>query len=675
MAIEKLKKVHIVCPKENKEKLLGELYNLKVMHIDSVKTEIVENTEEFFKRSMPSESVSDKLSKIDNILTVFSQIGLGKKGLIESFLVEDLKFTDEEFRKIISEYDLDKFYETTLSMFDRFSELNERENILEEEKKILARLKGFPFEFSILRGTKQTESFIGVLSYKKYVSMIFDEKPILENAYLEEFGKLPGGKTMFVLLYLKEDETEIFRIVKKYGIEKVQVPQTFSGFAEEEAERISTSLNRIEKEKRIIFSKFEEFYRKDRPIILALQDYYESLERKNKAVTKAVESKRVVLIRGFVRLKDQDLLIGLEEKFDCAVVLSEPEEYDAVPVSLRNNEFFRAFEMLTKMFGLPSYFTLDPTPIVTILFSMFFGIALGDAFYGFLLVLGSLFFLRKYRGNRGVENFFRVFLYAGSVTIIVGLLTGSVGGNFFPTYFPHSSITAFLEKIRMIDPESSTGSIQFLTFAISLGILVQLFGILLSMIIRFRRKEYAEGIFNGLGWLLFIPSVILLFFVGQYPQLKLVTYIMLSVGTALLLVGGWISIRQPMFKPIAALVNIYGIRSSYGITSFLGDALSYSRLFVLGLSTSILASSFNLVSKLIGGLFGTFGIFITLLLLLFGHSLTFLMNSLGAFVHSIRLNFLEFFGRFYDIGGGEFKPLGLEFKNIRIVSKNEGGKN
>ncbi len=675
MAIEKLKKVHIVCPRENKEVLLKELYELNVMHIDSVKTEFVEDGEKFFKRPVPSETVSDELSRIDGILAMFSQMGLGKKGLIESFLVEDLKFTDDEFKKIISKYNLNKTYETVSSMFERFSKLNEKENNLIEEKKILSYLEGFPFEFAVLHGTKQTESFIGVLTYKKYVSMTFEEKSVLDNAYIEKFGKLPGGKVMFILLYLKEDESEILKIAKKYGIEKIQIPETFSGFAEEEAERISTLLNQIAKEKEIIRSKFEDIYKKDRPVILALQDYYESLERRNKSVSKAVESKRVTLIRGFVRERDSDKLSSLEEKFDCAVVLSEPEVYDAVPVSLRNNEFFRAFEMLTKMFGLPSYFTLDPTPIITILFSMFFGIALGDAFYGLLLVLGSLYFLRRYRGNRGVENFFRVFLYAGSVTIIVGLLTGSVGGNFFPTYFPHSSITAFLEKIRMIDPESSTGSIQFLTFAISLGVLVQLFGILLNIVIRFRRKEYAEGIFNGIGWLLFIPSIILLFFIGQYPQLKLITYTMLGVGTLLLLIGGWISIRQPMFKPVAALVNIYGIRSSYGITSFLGDALSYSRLFVLGLSTSILASSFNLVSKLIGGLFGTLGIFVTLLLLLFGHSLTFLMNSLGAFVHSIRLNFLEFFGRFYDIGGGEFKPLGLEFKNIRIVSKNEGGKN
>jgi len=194
------------------------------------------------------------------------------------------------------------------------------------------------------------------------------------------------------------------------------------------------------------------------------------------------------------------------------------------------------------------------------------------------------------------------------------------------------------------------------------------------MIISFRRKRIAEGVFNGLGWLIFIPSILLLFFVNQYPQIKMLDYTLIAIGSVLLLAGGWVSVRQPLFKPVAAVVNIYGIRSSYGIVSFLGDALSYSRLFVLGLSTSILASSFNLVSKLMGELLGPLGIFITLLLLLFGHGLTVIMNSLGAFVHSIRLNFLEFFSRFYDIGGLEFMPLGLELKNIRLVPNERGGK-
>ncbi len=673
MAIEKLQKVHIVCLKENRESILNKLYELGIFHIDNLSPRYVKKGDEYFSHPMFSGKVSDEITKIDTLLSYFNQMGENQKGLIGSFLPEDIKFTKEEFYGFIKQYNLNKFFDEVSGAFVHYAKLVEQENSLKEEKKQLLLFSDFPFEFATLGGTEQTESFIGMLNSKVFSKMLSESKDIFDDAFIYSFGKF-GAKTKFFLLYLKEDKDKIQRLIKKYNIERQSIPQNFAGFVEDEVERISNTLSKIKKNKNLLKARFDAYY-KEKGKLLALRDYYESMERKSQSVKNVLESKKTTVFRGFVRLKDMGKLKEIEDEFNGVIISSEPAGYDAVPVSLRNGAFFKPFEMLIKMFGLPSYFTLDPTPIVTILFSMFFGIALGDAFYGILLVLGSLFFLFKYRGNKGVESFFKIFLYAGSVTIIVGLLTGSFAGNFFPTYFPKAAFTHFLKNIQLIDPESSDGSIQFLTFSISLGILIQLLGIILNVIIRFRRKEYAEGIFNGIGWLLFIPAIILLFFIGQYPQFKTLTYTMLLAGTVLLLAGGWVSIRQPVFKPVAALVNIYGIRSSYGITSFLGDALSYSRLFVLGLSTSILASSFNLVSKLIGGLFGTFGILITLFLLLFGHSLTFFMNSLGAFVHSIRLNFLEFFGRFYDIGGGEFEPIGLELKNIRIVSKNEGGKN
>jgi V/A-type H+-transporting ATPase subunit I len=672
MPIEKLKKVHIVCLKDDRTAILDRLYELGVFHIDNFDSRYVKDGEKYFSHPVSIGKVSEEINKIDVILGYFKQMGVEQKGLIGSFLPDDFKFTEDEFTNLVKHYDLNKFFEEASSAFSHYTKLVEQENTLNEEKKQLLFVSDFPFEFAVLNGTEQTESFIGLLNSKVFSKMISESRKIFDDNFIYSFGNF-GGKTKFVLLYLKEDKEKINNIIKKYGIERQSIPQNFGGFVEDEASRISDALAKVDKNKNLLRARFKE-YLKEKGKLLALRDYYKSLETKSSSIKNALESERVTVFRGFVKVRDINKLKELEERFSGVIVSSEPKEYDAVPVFLNNNAFFKPFEMLIRMFGLPSYFTLDPTPIVAILFSMFFGIALGDAFYGILLVLGSLYFLHKYRGNKGVENFFKVFLYAGSVTIIVGVLTGSVAGNFFPTYFPNSSFTHLLKSVQLIDPESSGGSITFLTFAIALGVFVQLFGIILNIVIRFRRKEYAEGIFNGFGWLLFIPSLVLLFFIGQYPQLKVITYTMLIIGTVLLLLGGWISVRQPLFKPVAALVNIYGIRSSYGITSFLGDALSYSRLFVLGLSTSILASSFNLVSKLIGGLFGPLGIFVTLLLLLFGHALTFLMNSLGAFVHSIRLNFLEFFGRFYDIGGSEFKPIGLELKNIRIVSKNEGGK-
>ncbi len=673
MAIEKLRKLHIICPKERENEIINKLYKLNVAHIDALSPDYVKEGSRYFTHPVVESTRDVELSKIESILSTFKYFGLEKKGLIGSFLPDDEVLTKEEFDNLLRNFNLDKFYNEVQELSQKNNKLIEEENKLKEERKYINSISNFPFAYSILFGTEQTESFIGVMRTKEYKKFIIKEEQFIDQTFVYKFSA-DKNKTKLFFLYLKEDQKKIEKIIKLYSIEKLPIVRTFSGFIEEEASRILKREREILQEKEIIFNKIKEMYSAKRKL-LALKDYYLSEAKKEKVMDKLLVGKKFSIIRGFVRVKDVDKVKDIEKEFgDTSVVVTEPEEYDAVPVALYNSPIFRPFEMLIRMFGLPSYFTVDATPFVGIFFSLFFGLALGDAFYGLLIVLGSLYFIRRYRGNKGVENFFKIFLSAGSFTIAVGILTGSIAGNFFPTYFPHSQFTRVLYSLRIIDPASSDGSIKFIAFSIGLGILIQLIGILLNVIISFRRKRIAEGIFNGIGWLILIPSVVLLLFLNQYPQFKTLDYSFIAIGTILLLVGGWISVRQPLFKPVAALVNLYGIRSSYGLVSFLGDALSYSRLFVLGLSTSILASSFNVVGKLLGGLFGPLSIFVILLLLLFGHSLTLVMNSLGAFVHSIRLNFLEFFGRFYDIGGYGFTPLGLEFKNIRLISNERGGK-
>lgn len=673
MAIEKLQKIHIVCPKEIESGLIDKLYKLNVIHIDTLSPEYIKDGRKYFAHPVVESTQDEVLFKIESVFTIFKNFNIENKGLISSFLPEDEILTESDFNSVIKDFDLNGLHEEVQGLLGREAESVKKLNKLKEEKAYITSISDFPFPYSILFGTEQTESFIGVMTKKEYKQLILNEAQFIDTIFIYPFSS-DKSKTKVFFLYLKEDGQKIEKIVKKYSIEKMQILTNFSGFIEEEVARILNAEAEIFKERKVIFNKVKELY-SAKAKILALRDYYSSHAKKERALSCLLEGKNFGIIRGFVRESDCGKIEHIEKEFDNTFIsVTEPEEYDAVPVSLKNNALFRPFEMLVKMFGLPSYFTMDATPFVAIFFSLFFGLALGDAFYGLLIVLGCLYFLKRYRGNAGVEKFFKIFLYAGFIAIIVGFLTGSIAGNFFLTYFPNHLITGMLYGVQIIDPASTDGSMQFIAFSIGLGILVQLIGILLSMIVSLRRKRIVEGVFNGLGWLIFIPSVLLLFFVNQYPQIKMLDYTLIAIGSVLLLAGGWISVRQPLFKPVAAVVNIYGIRSSYGIVSFLGDVLSYSRLFVLGLSTSILASSFNIVSKLMGELLGPLGVFITLLLLLFGHGLTVIMNSLGAFVHSIRLNFLEFFSRFYDIGGLEFMPLGLELKNIRLVPNERGGK-
>ncbi len=663
MAIEKIKKVLIVGEKEKELQVLSNLFNLSLVHIDKFDSGTLNDIGHFTSAS-PSKSFEDDSHKIDAILSIFKIFGLGSKGFFQSFFPEDISVSRIDFERITKTFGLDGIYGEAITLNNRYDALTEEEVLLSSERGFLLLFKDFPFQYSILQGTENTKSFLGTLKSKDLIRFEANEKSFLDGIYFFAFNITKTKSSVFAL-YLSEDESKMQELVKTYGIERVAPPNNVLGFNNEEVSRVSARLREIEQQKNIIISKIKELY-EIRVELIIYSDFIQSLKNKEESLSNFINGKEVFVLKGFVKQREVHKILKVEESGDCHVFLSDPEPTDFVPVSLANNPIFKPFEMLIGLFGVPSYNNIDPTPIVAIFFSTFFGIALGDAFYGLILALFGFYFLRKYRENQGANKFFSILLYGGITSIIVGVLTGSFAGNFLSVYFPNFVLTKALEKTTLINTGSPDGSVKFLIFALGVGILSQLIGILLSIIVKLKNKDYLNAIFNGLGWLLLFPGLILLLVLSKVPSLKMFDNFLIVVGLFLVLAGGWISIRTPIFKPIASLVNLYGIRSSYGISGFLGDVLSYLRLFALGLSSSILASSFNLMARVIGNLFGNFGIVPVVLILVAMHSLAFVMNILGAFIHSMRLNFLEFFGRFYDTSGNQFKPLGFDFKNIRI---------
>ncbi|MGC9171779.1 V-type ATP synthase subunit I [Caldisericum sp.] len=665
MAIEKVKKIAILGSVKRKKELLDALFDLNVFHLESVSEEIISNFENF-KTAIPEKTFEDEIYKISSILSIYKDLNLEKQGLIQGFLPQDFDVDADEFENVINEFNLDKLYNELNSLRNRLHEIELERAKLLEEKKNLKVFSGFPFQFSILRGTKRTSSFIGLLNKKNFDKFVSDER--LKNLFLHTF-KADKNRVSIFVLYLNEEKDNVNALIGDYSIEILTPPENLSGYFEEEVERIERRLKQIEEEERIIRSKVAESYKEKRKLLI-LEDYYNSLSSKEKSLSSFIEGNVVLVTKGYVKETDFDYLTSNITKLNFLVFELETSSNDLVPVSLRNITLFRPFEFLVRLFGFPSYSNIDPTILVAILFTTFFGFALGDVGYGFLTALFGITFANKYKRNLGAWKFFMILFYGGLMSIFVGLMTNSFFGNILSLYFPNFILTQLMSKIQVIDPTSPDGSVQFMILSLIIGFTSQMIGVLVSIIVKIRNRAFLDAIFNGVGWLLFLPGIVMVAVIGSNPTLKLIDNMLILLGLTFILIGGWMSIRTPFFKPIAALVNLYGIRSSYGISGFLGDTLSYLRLFALGLSSGILASSFNLMARVIGEILGPIGVFVTFIILISLHALALFMNVLGAFIHSIRLNFLEFFGRFYDLGGYEFKPLGFEFKNIRLNKKN-----
>jgi len=350
-------------------------------------------------------------------------------------------------------------------------------------------------------------------------------------------------------------------------------------------------------------------------------------------------------------------------------------------VELDNKPLVMPFEFITRIYGMPKYEEVDPTPFLAPFFFLYFGFCVSDAGYGILLALTCLFILKKFRlGPMGLR-FFRLFFFCGISTIIIGALTGSWFGNMFDILAEANKVflplKRFKDNLVLIDP--LTEPTKLLGIALSMGIFQVWFGNIVAGIGNLKNKRYLNILFDQFSMLTFLFGLTglgLVFLKAMdETRINLFKYTTIAGAIALILTQGR-SEKGIGSKLFYGVYNLYNAFSGY-----LSDILSYSRLWALGLVTGVMANTINLISVQFSQIVVSsipfldkitlakviVGTVILILLFISGHIIAFLMNLLGAFVHPLRLQFVEFFSKFFKAGGSSFKPLKVETKYINIT--------
>ena len=366
---------------------------------------------------------------------------------------------------------------------------------------------------------------------------------------------------------------------------------------------------------------------------------------------------QIFCLDGWVPVKQEAKLAALLESFDCAWVTAEPtpEEYGDVPVKLENNRVTRSLMSITEMYALPRYGSVDPNPLMAPFFILFFGMMMADMAYGILMIAGALVVLKKARPAEGTRNFMELVLWCGIATFIVGALTGGFFGDFIP------------QLCKMINPESTfqlpalftplDDTVAILIGSLVLGVIQIFTGMGISVYKKFRDGQVADAIWGEITWWVILAGIALMVLkignIGGVP-------VVLCVGILMLLYGS--TYKAKGFGKVTAVISaVYN-----GVTGYFSDILSYVRLMALMLAGSVLAQVFNTL----GGVFGNVIFFIIVSLI--GNALNLALNLLGCYVHDMRLQFLEFFGRFYEDGGKAYRPLGLHnTKYVEIIKEEQ----
>ncbi len=408
---------------------------------------------------------------------------------------------------------------------------------------------------------------------------------------------------------------------------------------------LETSVTRAEEEARALAEK--------RDSLLLLLDHYIEQAGLGNVERHFYRTDSTFLLEGWIRAVDRRRLEReLEQRFEhLELYVRPPEDGEEPPIHLENRSLSSPFEFVTTLYGRPIYREIDPTPLLAPFFILFFALCLTDAGYGLALAAISAIIMMRFKPSGGARKLMLLLFSGGIVTAAVGVVTGGIFG------IDVSSFPPFISQFILINPLEEP--MKMLNLSFLLGLVHMLFGMGIRMAGHFRARLVADALFDDLLWILFIVALAPLGFSailgGQVPagiafwsaraSLVIAALIFLSAGRRQ---------KGPVRKFFKGLIGFYDV------VGYFGDVLSYARLLALGLATSAIALAVNGIAGMVKGLPFYTGYIAAALVLVLGHGFNLAVNTLGAFVHSGRLQYLEFFGKFFTGGGREFKPFRSE---------------
>ena len=417
------------------------------------------------------------------------------------------------------------------------------------------------------------------------------------------------------------------------------------GTAEENDKKLEAALAALESERREIERRVEGFGG-NRETLLEASDRAAILLRREEAKSRLVETDKVFLLEGWLPADRCTALEKALEPFTCAVETREPaeDEYPQVPVQLRNNKLTRPLNMVTEMYSLPAYGTLDPNPLMAPFFILFYGIMMADMGYGLLMMIASVVIGKKYRPKGTSGELFSLLGLCGISTFIMGALTGGFFGDFLTQLVAIVSPGTVFTLPKLFDPLDDLTMI--LIGSMALGVVQIITGMAISLIEKCKRKKFLDAFFEEITWWIVFLGIALA---------------VLKKGTAVLYLGCALVLLGPIVqgKGWGKLTGVFGSVYNH-VTGYFGDILSYTRLMALMLAGSVIAQVFNMLAAMPGNVIAF------LIISMLGNAMNFGLNLLGCYVHDLRLQCLEFFNKFYVDGGKPFRPMTLDTEYVDL---------
>lgn len=677
MAKSEIKRITICGLKKDRKAVLEALQRNGAVEVENV--DMSELGLEKLDTSSSQATFQKAISSIDTALDILEKFEPEKKSLFASF----------EGRETIS---VDKYYSSAkecAECMNVVSQINAQYKEIADTKAEIIRKESqieslkpwsnldIPMTYS---GTKRVAAFIGTFPEGKSYEDIISEYALTCEKLNYDFDKIAPqieivGKEseltyVFVMAYSKhKSETE--EILRNMGFAR---PSVLSNEAPKE--KINELLKEIEVLKEMIKLDEIELQKsaKWRDKLKFISDYYKMRVEKYEVLATLNQSKRVFVISGYIPENRADALEEiLVSKYSSSVEIRDLTDYDDPPVLLENNSFSAPVETVLETFSMPGRGEIDPTSVMSIFYYILFGLMLSDAAYGFIMAVGCAFVLLKFKNmESSMKKSMQMFMYCGISTVFWGVMFGSYFGDAITvistTYFNHPITVQPLWFEPIKDP------MKMLMFSFGLGIIHLFAGLAMKFYTLWKSKQYKDAIYDVVFWYLLVGGgIVYLFSLDMFVDMAGFTFKLPPLGADIAAVAAGIGAVGIILTGGRSSKNpgkrfLKGLYELYGVTSYLSDILSYSRLLALGLATGVIAQVFNKMGSMFGS--GTIGFILFMIVFVIGHSLNIGINALGAYVHTNRLQFVEFFGKFYEGGGRKYNPFSINTKYYKIKEEN-----
>lgn len=645
-----MKKLTVIGHSSVRAQLMENLMALGAVQISGQEEKL---SDDQWKTLVTSDSSDGAVARYDNWISNVSQAldAIEKFGKNKSSFFKVRKPVNlADFERMMGgKHQIEKEVEHVVSLANRLTANSASQNKMETGRLSLLPWQSYdaPLE---LHETKDTDLILGTLPATAEVDQL--RRDLEEKMERTVFYLINSDSEQHygAVICLKTERAEVDDLLKLYGFNKSQFGDLRGTAADRIADFEKQLVNLAAEKEETIKSISAEEGKKE-----SFQYLHDSLviKRNQTAIReKLLVTKESFYFEGWLPRAQAGKVETLLTEAGCYYLLRDPNKDEETPVLLLNGSFSGPFEAITRLYALPDSRGVDATPFFSLSYAIFFGMMLSDAAYGAILTIATFLITRKYKLEGMTGQLMRMFFYCGISTIFWGLMFGGIFGDMITvvakTFFQADVVVPALWFNPMTDP------MKLLIFALTLGGIHLFVGMGLNAYLSIRDGRPFDALFDvGLWYVLLIGLVLLLAGiaapVGQWMSI---------IGAAGILITGG---RHK--KGLGKITG--GLGSLYGITGYLSDVLSYSRLLALGLATGVIASVVNTMGSLAGG--GIMGLILFIIAFVVGHGYNIAINALGSFVHSCRLQYVEFFGKFYESGGESFEPFKENTKYIEII--------